>query len=486
MTSKSPYKTLFVGVLVQKTGLSIGGNQPHQRVDAPLCRDGAGRLVLRGSGLAGALLATARTLYNTLPTTISAGSPQQQRAAQAAADDEGRLEESLWRVFNSHPLQPDGTFGCPQTEYRTGVGILQRTGAAAEGAKFDSETLPVGTRWWFCLEVDDYREMSSPGRSAAIAANALTQWQAGCCWLGRDVARGLGWLMLSDLRVYSLSVEHIGLWPQSDQEPWQVINQLPDALRLDHKDLQDVMNHQPPDREPIFLAGRGRIRVGLDAFDPEASYGIDTLSVGGADIMRHQQNWSAHYLKAEGLQAEAAVAEFDPDHVLAWTKTSQGDVWPYIPGSSLRGPWRHALAWWLRSRQAATIWDPNSKAAITQDAVAALFGTTETSAALLISDAHLCDTDYQVALLELHAEDEFTAGAYESAKFNRLCLLKGQFEFEFRVEATDEEKLREFAALLHLLNQLGRQSLIPLGAGKWRGHGWVQWDLHYRQGNCSE
>lgn len=460
MSANPPYKTLFVGTLVQKTGFSIGGNQPHGRVDAPLCRDGAGRPVLRGSGLAGALLATARTLYQTLPETITAGSPQQQIEAltQRRAtpgyreEDELRLEESLWRIFNSHPLHFSGDFDDqPASEYRAGVGILQRTGAAAEGVKFDTETLPSGTRWWFCLEVDDYREaleqLPNPQPiSAAIAANALKEWQEGRCWLGRDVARGLGWMELQGLQVYRLGVAHIASWPRSDCKPWEVIRELPAETVLDADSVQQLLNRKPPDRPRYCFAGEGIIRVGLDRFDSDTRYGLDTLSVGATELMRLHQTWSSHYLKAEGIDATAAQDDFDPDHLLAWTRPAgdtptAAEFKPYIPGSSLRGPWRHTLSWWLRSRQGKSIGDPNSTRLAFADEVAELFGTTDHSAALLISDACLCSDDYQMALLELHAEDEFTAGTYESAKFNQLSLLKGQFRFEFVVTADNAEKL---------------------------------------------
>lgn len=499
MNANLPYKTLFVGTLVQKTGFSIGGNQPHERVDAPLCRDGAGRPVLRGSGLAGALLATARTLYCALPETLTAGTPKQQIEALTQRrntpgyqpENELRLEESLWRVFNSHPLQPSGAFDDqPASEYRAGVGILQRTGAAAEGVKFDTETLPSGTRWWLCLEVDDYREDTElrPEQlsiSAAIAANVLKEWQEGRCWLGRDVARGLGWMVLEELKVHRLDAVHIAHWPQSDCEPWQVIQQLPTETVLNHQGWRQLLQRKPPDRPRHGLAGRGIVCVGLDDFDQETRYGLDTLSVGATELMRPHQTWSSHYLQTEGMAETAAQDDFDPDHLLAWTRQASNladsatatGFKPYIPGSSLRGPWRHMLSWWLRSRQGKTIGDPNSTHSTFSDEVAELFGTTEHSAVLLLSDACLCNDDYQVALLELHAEDEFTAGTYEGAKFNQLCLLKGQFSFEFMIEAGSAEKLQHFIALLRILQQLGKARFLPLGAGKWRGQGWVQWTI---------
>src|SRR5207248_25773 len=80
------YRTLFTGTLVQESALSVGGNEPDLAlVDSPLARDGAGRFVLRGEGLAGALIATARKLAR-IPHDVSS------RAFRG-----GRPTPSRWR-----------------------------------------------------------------------------------------------------------------------------------------------------------------------------------------------------------------------------------------------------------------------------------------------------------------------------------------------------------------------------------------------------
>ena len=149
----SRYKTLFHGTLVQKTAFSIGGNNPNEMVDSPICRDGNGRFVIRGSGLAGAMIATARGLYKDLDAQISEDTPskqytqytweKQQKSAGVKDEDFTMLENSIWHFHHSHPIND------PELEIRDGVGILQATGAAAEGAKYDLEVIPMGTKWVF-------------------------------------------------------------------------------------------------------------------------------------------------------------------------------------------------------------------------------------------------------------------------------------------------------------------------------------------------
>lgn len=70
------YRTLYLGTLVQESFLSAGGtDDPDTTVDSPFCRDGHERPTLRGSGLAGALVATLRRICDAkgmaVPTMIS-------------------------------------------------------------------------------------------------------------------------------------------------------------------------------------------------------------------------------------------------------------------------------------------------------------------------------------------------------------------------------------------------------------------------------
>lgn len=87
----TPYRTLFTGRLVQESFLSLGGtDDPLTTVDSPFCRDGRGRPTLRGSGLAGALVATLRRALND-PDGKKGKIP-----AYVSGSDQGR-QPSVWR-----------------------------------------------------------------------------------------------------------------------------------------------------------------------------------------------------------------------------------------------------------------------------------------------------------------------------------------------------------------------------------------------------
>src|SRR6056297_1061297 len=124
-----PYRTIFVGELKQRTGLSTGGRDGELHADAVIARDGAGRPILRGTGIAGALLATLDEFDLTIPAEISARLPKNAETVQKY--------ESLWLMHHAHIAGKD-----VQTLVRPNVAIHPWTGAAVDGLYFSTEVLP--------------------------------------------------------------------------------------------------------------------------------------------------------------------------------------------------------------------------------------------------------------------------------------------------------------------------------------------------------
>lgn len=446
-----PYRSLFVGELVQESFLSVGGtDDPDAPVDSPFCRDGLGQPTLRGSGLAGALIATLRRALGggQVPAIIS-------------DSDKGR-QPSAWRFFNSH--QPADF----EPSYRQHVAIDKRTGAAADQALFDLETLPPETTWPFLLEVVTERTEEP----AKLARKALSHWLAGRCLIGREVAAGLGWMRLKNLREYRLTTEYANNWPCARKagDYRAYIERTFAAAQA-----EDIT----PEKNPLpgWIDLSGHIDVGKRADDFGKGYGIDSLSIGGHASEELAAAWDArHFLAPEGMSIKSAKDNFDPDASVVMFE-QDGKRLPYIPGSSLRGPLRHALARLLRAGGKST------------DVVERLFGPEEpdrdnpTSAKLLICDALPAkDAAAQLAWFQHHAEDEFAGGVYKSSKFDRVAVTQGRFNWRMVLEnGTDEEK-----GALKELFKLARAGQIGIGGGQWRGHGWLLWhsdNLNKLEGN---
>ena len=441
-----PYRTLFVGTLVQESFLSVGGrDDPNSSIDSPFCLDGQDRPTLRGSGLAGALIATLRRIQ-AVPLTISGAQSERQ--------------PSVWRCFNSHPL------AIPRAVVRQHVAIDARTGAAATGMLFDVETLPPETRWPFLLEVDTSRDPDA----AKLARQVLGQWAAGRCLLGREVARGLGWMRLRDCKEYVLTTDHLERWPcapAGDDYPGYIAAEFPESAR-------------PLETAAEPLSGWCEITGTLTAGeyrptwhgDRESGWGLDSLSIGGHASDELQANWSDRFLAPDGLPDPAK--DFDPDSNVVTYPAWGNERLPYIPGSSLRGPLRHALARLLRAGGHVDddTWPP---------LVRALFGTTENSGKLLIRDAFPDpNSELRLAWFQHHAEDEFTAGTYESSKFDRVAVMQGCFRWRMVLEETNQETAEERQAhrqALRDLLTLGENGQIGIGGGQWRGHGWLRWQV---------
>jgi len=183
------------------------------------------------------------------------------------------------------------------------------------------------------------------------------------------------------------------------------------------------------------------------------------------------------------MKENAYFNDLFPDHPICWSRIN-GSCQPIIPGSTLRGPLRHTLSWLLR-KEGKVVWDPNRNSpspaisAASDDTVLPTFGSTKNAARLLISDGHLesPENSWQLAVLEQHAEDEFTQGVYRFSKFNRVTLLSGSFVFNYLFEADSEGELTKMQQLLNRAFKLGEQRFLPIGGAVFRAQGWVKWSV---------
>ena len=390
---KQPYRTLFYCELEQRSGLNAGGSGNADNImDAPLCRDGKGRLTLRGQGLAGALISTARKIFGDVPSYISALETMD-------------TERSRWRIHASH--LPEDT----PTELRQHNGIRQDTGAAAEGVLYDTEIVPRGHAWQFLLEVNTAGNLKEAKNAERIAAACLLEWSQGRCWIGGDIARGLGWMVATKISAKQLSADHFGKWPRAEESDKPLKKRFdnvgaPITRVANFLEVFGLDRAYPNAWSYVYLGGQ--IRVGQNS----NGYGWDGLHVGGLSRVENQVADSKLW-RPSGVSAVTYMKSVDPDHSFAMTKPAGAKVAePLIPGSGLRGPLRHAASRLLRQDGLKNIADPLIEEPMDDDPLARLFGKIDRSAMLLVCDAWSIDDDWQSAWLQHHAADEFAGSIY--------------------------------------------------------------------------
>lgn len=464
--AEKPYRTLFIGELVQESFLSLGGtDDPLTSVDSPFCRDGAGRPVLRGTSLAGALVATLRR-------ALGDADNKKKKVKEWISGSEKGKHPSVWLFFNSH--SKERAWG-----YRQHVAINAKTGAAEEKMLFNVETLPPGTSWSFLLEVVSHTYFDA----AELAQQALLHWTKGRCLLGREVARGMGWMRLQNLERYNLTTAHIDHWPNAEKSEDYTA-----YIRETFKDCRQKIDSE--NRLP--LPGWQEYALTLCAGERDEGYGIDSLSIGGYASEELTLTWDAtSFLAPDGMAQTAVQGTFDPDFAVV-TLLQNGKCVPYIPGSSLRGPLRHALQRQFKAKASGE--DKDATALVIEAKnnenrkkdtalVQSLFGSVDESAKLLIQDAlFVAGEQLQYAWLQQHAEDEFAGSVYGSGKFDRMAVMQGKFSCRIVLEDVAKEEKEAFEAML----KLASTGQIGIGGGQWRGHGWLKWEWQRIEYNTSQ
>lgn len=477
MSNTRPYRTLVFAELVQESALNVGGNQPHRLVDSPLALDGQQRPVLRGSSLAGCFIHTARHINaGHLPRAITSDDSDDVRTG----DEPVTLVASSWRFAHGHLVEQAHT-----PIFLQHVSIDAQTQAAKDDALFSIEALPPGTRWHFELEITpptnatpdtDFAELER------LALAVLQEWQQhGGIRLGRGGRHGYGWCHLEHIAVVRLHApQHLTQWPNA----WEAHQGRQWLTYFENKhipslSLQAFAQQQAPQSRTIptptarhVLELLGRVKVGERQDQFGNTYGLDTLSIGGHARAQLQANELREHVIGEGAENEA---DFDPDFVITTMLHTDRNNWQaYIPGASIRGVWRHHL----QRHVNATRQHQPQQPFVDQEQIDTLFGTTEQAGCLSVADAYLVQDCTPKLFWQQHvAIDELSGGAYESAKFDRLCIASAEFEWRARIEADSEEHVKQLGRVLRkMLRELGKGQL-PIGGGVWRGHGHVNWSL---------
>ena len=441
--------TIFTATLVQDSALSISGLDRESTSDQPFTVVD-GKPVLSGRGLKGAAVAMARRFFDPLPRAVSEIVRQEE------------LRRSAWLFRNAERIG-----GSEKPRLRSGVGILQATGARADGVLYDREVMPAGTKWELDLRVD-WRLVGNDEQAAeveGILGYVLDKhWKEGRCWLGGGAARGLGFCHLTELKAYRIDDTQYEKWVTSGRKPGK------------EYELQTEFPHCAPTKSWFFRTLD--VDVSFGAYRPTGSdsdWGVDMLAIGPHEFEQgSQRSGTGAWARPSWAQDAALPADELARKVEQLTDRAilmDGDA-PLIPGSSIRGPLRHAFS---RS-QLGKCKDPHLHQGSVgkEDAAGALFGTVEQSSALVIRDA-TAQGDWSAARLHMHAEDEFSAGSYGTAKRDAVRLLSGKFAVRFVIEGGEKSEVERKQKDLDRLIALGKIGHLPIGGHKTKGAGFGQW-----------
>ncbi|MGA3124058.1 MAG: hypothetical protein ABSF69_25140 [Polyangiaceae bacterium] len=436
--------TLFTATLVQDSALSVSGLDRESSADQPFAVvDGTPTLV--GRGFKGAAVAMARRFFEPLPRCVS--------------EDPARctsLRRSAWEFADATPSDR------PTPRVRAGLGIRHRTGARAAGVLYDREVIPAGTRWALTFRVDWSHAVSDAEGSEAegILGYVLGQhWARGRCWLGGGAARGLGWCHVENLRAWRLDAASYDRWVESGRA------QLPPAL--------DTMPIVEPTRSWCFRTLDLDLTFGEYLPEPNGpAWGLDMLAIGPHDTERSVQPTGDG---AWATPSWAAASAAPPDALSTDRAILMDDNRPLLPGASLRGPLRHAFS---RAERAAgrAVQDPHEVqgAVRSDDPGGQAFGTVEKSSRILVRDGRAGEA-WAAAKLHMHAEDEFSAGSYGSAKRDAVRVLRGTFPTQIVVEGCARHDVEPLVSMIDHLVALGALGHLPVGGHKTRGAGWGRW-----------
>jgi hypothetical protein len=148
---------------------------------------------------------------------------------------------------------------------------------------------------------------------------------------------------------------------------------------------------------------------------------------------------------------------------------------PLLPGASVRGPIRHEFS---RTERAAgrEVKDPHLVQGDVgaDDPAGRAFGTVSQSSRILIRDAR-AEAGWAAAKLHMHAEDEFSAGSFGSAKRDAVRLLQGEFPVRVVIEGASPKDVDPLVQTIDRQVALGALGHLPLGGHKTRGAGSGRW-----------
>ncbi|ODS36720.1 MAG: hypothetical protein A7315_04635 [Candidatus Altiarchaeales archaeon WOR_SM1_79] len=346
-----------------------------------------------------------------------------------------------------------------ETSIRDGVGIDRetKTSASEAGAKYDLEIIPRNALFDFRIELQG--NVKEEGE--ILLASILLEWINGRCFIGGNLARGLGWMQLEDIKSYTLDLSS------------------PENLMRFLRD-DDTVNAGIEDNFSNFIK-KIKIKKRVD----------DQYLYNSFAQIEFILEFTGGFVVNDELAGTRANYDFCP-------RRENGEF--VLPGSSLRGVLRsHAekIARTLITLKVDNERDFLSRCPACNPNIdtscnsllrkyrkkhrippeekikegelcpaCQFFGSTYKGSRLYVSDSYLMDSP-QIKIMDFLAVDRFTGGEKHGAKFDAIVLWRPSFKVHIFLE---NPKGWQLGWLMLVLRDLTDGMLsIGFGGNKWFG-----------------
>ena len=181
---------------------------------------------------------------------------------------------------------------------------------------FDHEVVPAGTGWDFLTEIDTCR---AGARAESLILLALLEWCRTVAGRGALVARGTGWLTLSQTSRFlrlPMTEDAVEAWPTNSKESLGDFLEVAQAIRgarierdiaTIYRTATTAFGVELPPRRFWYLTIDARLSAGRRS----NGYGLDAFSIGGTTLNR-TRGWPPSS-NPNGIHPEKFQQEYDPD-----------------------------------------------------------------------------------------------------------------------------------------------------------------------------
>ena len=263
------------GKLKARGPLHVGGMSGNQDVDLMIALDGCNREYIPGTSLAGPLRAWLSQRVDLQTVNELFGPPQKK------GDKEGQA---------SFVMVEDGLVELPvncAVESRDGVGIDRKTGAAADGAKYDRAVLPHGSKINFEMTVELSNNATARERDKikGLIGALLEALEDGQIRFGAAKSRGHGFVKLESVTVAEQNLLSLDGMLQALRGKQAPAIALPIEKLRERPQLDVTITWRP--RGPLMVKAE-RDGVGVDmlpltsAIDGKLSFALPGSSIKGA------------------------------------------------------------------------------------------------------------------------------------------------------------------------------------------------------------